>query len=88
MQLIDNIRTTVKDNLTTSIRPHSKISLAAACFSIYAYKELKEQLEGIDELRFILPRLHSYLKRPLKLVVSFISHACRVSAACSAPNLR
>lgn len=53
MQLIDNIRTTVKDNLTTSIRPHSKISLAAACFSIYAYKELKEQLEGIDELRFI-----------------------------------
>lgn len=53
MQLIDNVRTTVKDDLMTSIRPHSKISLAAACFSIYAYKELKEQLEGIDELRFI-----------------------------------
>lgn len=53
MQLIDNVSTTVKDDLKTSIRPHSKISLAAACFSIYAYKELKEQLEGIDELRFI-----------------------------------
>lgn len=53
MQLIDNVSTTVKDDLMTSIRPHSKISLAAACFSIYAYKELKEQLEGIDELRFI-----------------------------------
>ncbi len=53
MQLIDNVRATVKDDLMTSIGPHSKISLAAACFSIYAYKELKEQLEGIDELRFI-----------------------------------
>ena len=53
MQLIDNVRTTAKDDLMTSIGPHSKISLAAACFSIYAYKELKEQLEGIDELRFI-----------------------------------
>ena len=29
------------------------MSIAAACFSIYAYQELKKQLEGIDELRFI-----------------------------------
>jgi hypothetical protein len=30
-----------------------KLSIAAACFSIYAYSELKKQLEGVDELRFI-----------------------------------
>lgn len=53
MQFIDNISRTVKDDLVDSIKPHSKISMAAACFSIYAYKELKEQLEKIDELRFI-----------------------------------
>lgn len=27
--------------------------MAAACFSIYAYQELKKQLDNIDELRFI-----------------------------------
>ncbi|MCU6713353.1 helicase-related protein [Megasphaera butyrica] len=35
------------------IHKGSKLSIAAACFSIYAYQELKKQLEGIDELRFI-----------------------------------
>lgn len=44
MQFIDNISRTVKEDLVDSIKPHSKISMAAACFSIYAYKELKEQL--------------------------------------------
>ena len=29
------------------------MSIASACFSIYAFNELKEQLEGIEELRFI-----------------------------------
>lgn len=31
----------------------SKVSIAAACFSMYAYKELKKQLEGVNEFRFI-----------------------------------
>ena len=30
-----------------------RISIAAACFSIYAYQELKAQLEACEELRFI-----------------------------------
>ena len=29
------------------------MSVAAACFSMYAYKELKKQLEGVGEFRFI-----------------------------------
>ena len=53
MQIIDNINTTVKGDLRSVIRKGSKISIAAACFSIYAYQELKRELERIDELRFI-----------------------------------
>ena len=53
MQIIDNINHIVKNDLQDSIQPGSKLSIAAACFSIYAYQELKKQLEGIDELRFI-----------------------------------
>lgn len=53
MEVIDNINNILKDDLATTIKPNSKVSIASACFSIYAYKELKKQLEGIDELRFI-----------------------------------
>ena len=35
----------VKNDLQDSIQPGSKLSIAAACFSIYAYQELKKQLE-------------------------------------------
>ncbi len=53
MEVIDNINNILKDDLATTIKPNSKVSIASACFSIYAYKELKKQLECIDELRFI-----------------------------------
>ncbi|MBQ7208198.1 MAG: DEAD/DEAH box helicase family protein [Lentisphaeria bacterium] len=53
MRMFDNIKEFVKDDLKQEIRPGSKISIAAACFSIYAYQELKEQLSQIAELRFI-----------------------------------
>lgn len=53
MQIIDNVNLTVKGDLQKVIRNGSKVSVAAACFSIYAYQELKKQLEGIEELRFI-----------------------------------
>lgn len=39
--------------MISTINKGSKISIAAACFSIYAYEELKKQLESIDECRFI-----------------------------------
>lgn len=45
MQIIDNINHIVKNDLQDSIQPGSKLSIAAACFSIYAYHELKKQLE-------------------------------------------
>lgn len=36
-----------------TIKSGSRVSIAASCFSIYAYEELREQLSKIDELRFI-----------------------------------
>ena len=53
MLIIDNINKTVKEDLHEVIHKGSKLSIAASCFSIYAYKELKKQLENISELRFI-----------------------------------
>ena len=53
MEIIDNINKTLKDEFKAEIKNGSKLSIAAACFSIYAYQELKEELESIDELRFI-----------------------------------
>jgi SNF2 family DNA or RNA helicase len=53
MQVFDNINKIVKDDLEATIGKESKLSIAAACFSIYAYQALKKQLDGIDELRFI-----------------------------------
>lgn len=43
----------VRDDMRETISKGSKISIAAACFSMYAYKELKKQLESVDECRFI-----------------------------------
>lgn len=53
MKVFDNINDIVRDDLKITVTKGSKVSIAAACFSMYAYKELKKQLEGIDELRFV-----------------------------------
>ena len=53
MQILDNINQTVRSDLQVSIKKGSRVSIAAACFSIYAYQELKKQLDSVDELRFI-----------------------------------
>ena len=53
MEIINNITHTLKDDLSVEIKDGSKLSIAAACFSIYAFQELKKQLTDIDELRFI-----------------------------------
>lgn len=53
MKILDNINNTVRDDLRAEIKRGSKVSIAAACFSMYAYQELKKQLELVDEFRFI-----------------------------------
>ncbi len=53
LRQFNNITSRVADDLKEQLEQGSKLSIAAACFSIYAYQELKEQLHKIDELRFI-----------------------------------
>ena len=53
MKIYDNIQEIVKDDMVTTISKGSKVSIAAACFSMYAYKELKKQLDSVGEFRFI-----------------------------------
>ena len=53
VKLIDNVNNTLKEDLKNQIKKSSKISIAAASFSIYAFDQIKEELKNIDELRFI-----------------------------------
>ncbi|RCX18911.1 SNF2 family DNA or RNA helicase [Anaerobacterium chartisolvens] len=53
MQILDNVNKTVKDDLAATVSKGDKLSIAAACFSIYAYEALKKQLNGVNELRFV-----------------------------------
>ena len=49
----DNITSRVIDDLKVTLRRGSKVSMAAASFSIYAFEALQKELEKVDELRFI-----------------------------------
>lgn len=53
MELINNVNKTLRDDLQVEIQKDSKISIAAATFSIYAFQELKKELRGVEQLRFI-----------------------------------
>lgn len=53
MDIINNVSKTLRDDLSVEIKEGSRVSIAAACFSIYAFQELKKELSNIDELRFI-----------------------------------
>ncbi len=53
MKLIDNVNQTLREDLSEEMKSGSKVSIAAACFSIYAFSELKKELSSVKELRFI-----------------------------------
>ena len=53
MEVFNNTTKVVRDDLAKTIKKGSRVSVAAACFSIYAFQELKKQLESCEELRFI-----------------------------------
>lgn len=53
MEVISNTDKLLGDDLKLTITPHSKVSIAASCFSIYAYESLKNALEKVEEVRFI-----------------------------------
>ena len=53
MELINNVNKTLREDIVTKIKSGSRLSIAASCFSIYAFQELKDALKDIKELRFI-----------------------------------
>ena len=53
MELIDNITRLLGDDLKATLKPRSRLKIAASCFSIYAFEALKAELEKIEELSFI-----------------------------------
>ena len=53
MKILDNVTEIVRDDMESTIKRGSKVSIAAACFSMYAYSVLKKELETVDEFRFI-----------------------------------
>jgi SNF2 family DNA or RNA helicase len=53
MEVINNIDKLLGDDLKHSLHKGSKLSIAASCFSIYAYEALMKELNQVDEVRFI-----------------------------------
>lgn len=53
MMEIDNRSIRLGDELKKEIKPGSKVKIAAATFSMFAFQQLKEELETIEELKFI-----------------------------------
>tara|TARA_B100000767_G_C19648267_1_gene485563 strand:- start:299 stop:565 length:267 start_codon:yes stop_codon:yes gene_type:complete len=65
MKLIDNVNNRLDDDLKQELKKGTKLSIAAASFSIYAFEELKKELKNIDELKFIFTS-PTFLEEKLK----------------------
>lgn len=66
MEIIDNVNKTLKGDLSIEINKGSKVSIAAASFSIYAFDQLKSELMDIEELRFLFTSPTFIKEEPLK----------------------
>ncbi len=49
----NNTTDILKDDLCEIIKSGDRLSVAASVFSMYAFDELRDQLESLDEFRFI-----------------------------------
>ena len=54
MKFFDNVTNIVRDDMTETITRGSRVSIAAACFSMYAYNELKKQLDILDPMLLVV----------------------------------
>ena len=53
MHLLDNYNNLLGDDLRKALQKNCKLRIAAACFSMYAFESLQDELEKIDTLEFI-----------------------------------
>lgn len=49
----DNRARIVKDDLVARVERGGRVSVAASVFSMYAYRELADQLEGLDDFELV-----------------------------------
>lgn len=84
----DNRATILKDDLVREMRAGSVVSVAASVFSMYAYRELAEQLEGVRDFRFIFTSPAFLAERAQKDSASSTFRVFPVSAAWVAPSSR
>ena len=70
MKLIDNINQTLRDDLSEEIKTGSKLSIAAACFSIYAVAIIDYILSYM--LKLINGVLYPYAFYRINLTVSYV----------------
>ncbi len=65
-KFFDNRTTLVKDDLVGILREGDRVSVAAATFSIYAYQELKSQLEALERFDFLFTSPTFTAEKPSK----------------------
>ncbi|MBQ6979652.1 MAG: DEAD/DEAH box helicase family protein [Clostridia bacterium] len=53
VEIINNTSKLLGDDLKSEIKSGARLRIAASCFSIYAYSALKQELESIEELKFL-----------------------------------
>ena len=53
MKIIDNVSELLGSDLKAEIKPGSRVRIAAATFSIFAFEALHKELEQVSELEFI-----------------------------------
>ncbi|MDX8418290.1 hypothetical protein [Absicoccus intestinalis] len=56
MEVFTNTTKVVNDDLEKKIKKGSKVSIASACFSIYAYEALKNNWRNVVNSGLFLPR--------------------------------
>ena len=88
MKIFDNVHDIVRDDLAVTIKRGSRVSIAAACFSMYAFEELKKQLEQVDEFRFIFTSPTFIKERAEKQKREFYIPASVARAACTVLSLK
>lgn len=72
LKIINNMNDILADNLRQDIQAGSKVSIAAAVFSVYAFEEMKAELSRLAEFRFIFTSPTFYQIHPKKSVENFI----------------
>lgn len=74
-KVLDNKKQKVVEVLAEELRKGSKLSVISAYFTIYAYAELKKELNKIDKLRFIFTE-PTFVKKDRELTREFyIEHS-------------